>query len=279
MTKHTHFGCCCCHPKLSRRTFVSMAGASAFAVQTGMLNMASTLLGAPPKEERKAVVRVVFFRPKDQAKYWMSWPGNDYNADKQRAEFTRLLTEIAEDQGVQLDVDPAPLTDSLTRIMFKERVRPRHLIVDQGMQFKCEHFEDIWCNAMGIRPRFGAVARHGSISVVERFHRTFKELLEQILISEEPAEFKRQARSIVDRYNQERPHVTLGGRTPNEVYFSRPPANQRPRLESRQRWPRGSPCARPQVDVEGKPGDPLVFQMDCLEGRRHLPIIRTRRAA
>jgi hypothetical protein len=39
-------------------------------------------------------------------------------------------------------------------------------IVDQGREFKCEHFENVWCRARNILPRFGAVGRHGSISVV-----------------------------------------------------------------------------------------------------------------
>ena len=68
--------------------------------------------------------------------------------------------------------------------------------------------------------------------------------------------------------------VTLAGKTPNEVYFSRPADSEQPRHEPRERWPRGSPCAKPQVDVAGESGDPIVLDIDCLEGRRHLPIIR-----
>ena len=85
--------------------------------------------------------------------------------------------------------------------------------------------------------------------------------------------------TIIRWYNEHRPHETLGGKTPNEVYFSREAANEQPRLEPRQRWPRGSPCAKPQVAIDGEPGDPIVFEIDCLDGRRHLPIIRARRAA
>ena len=69
------------------------------------------------------------------------------------------------------------------------------------------------------------------------------------------------------------------GKTPNEVYFSRPAANKQSRLEPRPRWPRGSPCAKPQVGIAGNPGDPIIVEIDCLEGRRHLPIIRARHAA
>ncbi len=57
------------------------------------------------------------------------------------------------------------VTTAVTRIMFAERIRPKHLIVDQGPEFKCEHFENIWCKALNILPRFGAVGKHGSSAV------------------------------------------------------------------------------------------------------------------
>ena len=117
------------------------------------------------------------------------------------------------------------------------------------------------------------------IAVNERFHRTLKEYLALIDVPEEQAEFEHEAGLIIYWYNEYGPHDTFGGKTPNEVYFSRPAANEQPRLEPRERWPRGSSCAKPQVDIEGEPGDPIIFKVDCLKGRRHLPIIRARRAA
>jgi putative transposase len=171
------------------------------------------------------------------------------------------------------------VTTALDRIMLAEGIRPKHLIVDQGPEFKCKHFEEIWCKATNILPRFGAVNKHGSIAVVERCHRTLKELLRLITVPEDQSLFTREVGLIVHWYNEYRPHDTLDGKTPNEVYFSRPAANEQPRLEPRARWPRGSPCAQPQVGTEGEPGDPIVLEIDCLEGRRHLPVIRARRAA
>jgi hypothetical protein len=171
------------------------------------------------------------------------------------------------------------VTTALTRIMFAERIRPKHLIVDQGPEFKCEHFEKVWCKAMNILPRFGAVGKHGSIAVVERFHRTMKEILRRIAVPEDQCAFEQEVRSIVEWYKEHRPHDTLGGKTPNEVYFSRPASNEQPRIELRKHWPRGSPCASPQVGIDSEPGDAVVFEIDCYKGRRSLPIIRARRAA
>src|SRR5438034_629466 len=75
--------------------------------------------------------------------------------------------------------------------------------------------------------------------------------------------------SLVEWYNQFRPHMTLKGATPNEVYFGRFPANRRPRLEPRPHWPRGSPCAVPQVLVAGQPGDKFVLERRHHDGRAH----------
>jgi transposase InsO family protein len=151
------------------------------------------------------------------------------------------------------------VTAALDRIMSAEQVQPKHLIVDQGPEFNCEHFKDVWCKAKGILPRFGAVGKHGSIAVVERFHRTIKELLRLIVVPEDQSRFEHEVEGIIDWYNDARPHMTLNGKTPNEVYYSREPANEQPRVELRKDWPRGSPCARPQVGIDGDPGDSVFF--------------------
>jgi putative transposase len=171
------------------------------------------------------------------------------------------------------------VTTALATMIKRENAKPKHIIVDQGSEFYCDHFKKTWCEELEILPRFGAVGKHGSIAVVERFHRTFKEILRLMTIPEEQTEYEEEAQLIVDWYNEHRPHMTLDGKTPNEVYFSRPAASEQPRYEPRVRWPRDSPCAKPQVDIKGEPGDPILLELDCLEGRRHLPIFNVRRAA
>ena len=73
--------------------------------------------------------------------------------------------------------------------------------------------------------------------------------------------------------------MTLDGRTPNEVYFQLTPANRRPRIELRKRWPRHSLCAGPRTLVAGQPGDRFTLQINFQEGKRHLPIVSLKRAA
>ena len=96
------------------------------------------------------------------------------------------------------------VTAALDRIIAAEQVCPKHLIVDQGPEFDCDHFKNVWYKAKGILPRFGAVGRHGSIAVVERFHRKMKEFLRLIVIPEDQSQFEYEVACIIDWYNESR---------------------------------------------------------------------------
>ena len=137
-----------------------------------------------------------------------------------------------------------------------------------------------WCQRRGIRPRFGAVGQHGSIAVVERFILTMKQLLSGLtVVPLRRVSMRRELTAVSDWYNEHRPHMTLGGKTPNELYHDHYPANRRPRLEPREGWPRGSPCARPWALVAGKPGDRFSVKVEFHAGSRRRPIVSMKRAA
>jgi transposase InsO family protein len=167
----------------------------------------------------------------------------------------------------------------LARAIRESKATPKHLICDKGTQFNCRGFRH-WCRRSRIAVRYGAVGRHGSIAVVERFIRTLKEGLRLLVsVPMRREAFRRELTLLADWYNEFRPHAGLSGRTPNEVYFARFPATRRPRYEPRPRWPRGSPCAKPWALTRGQPGAQLELHVDYHAGRRHLPIVTLRRAA
>ncbi len=115
-----------------------------------------------------------------------------------------------------------------------------------GAEFDCGGFRD-WCSRKGIKPRYGAVGKHGSIAVVERLILTLKTLLGcMLLVPYRREAFKRELDLALGWYNHHRPaHPGLAGKTPNEVYYAEYSANRKPRYEPRSKWPRGSPCAAP----------------------------------
>jgi transposase InsO family protein len=157
--------------------------------------------------------------------------------------------------------------------------KPKYIITDSGKQFDC-HAYRTWCGAHVIEPGFGAVGQHGSIAVIERFFRSFKgECMRRILVPYNLDDVRHEIELYVTWYNNLRPHETLDGATPFEIHEGIQPANQLRRLEPRQHWPRGSPCAAPAVDIEGDPGIRFELHLEFVEGRKHLPIIELRKVA
>jgi putative transposase len=170
------------------------------------------------------------------------------------------------------------VTGFLDRVI-AQRGRPKHMISDKGSQFDCSQYRQ-WAADRSVRLRFGKVGKHGSIAVIERFIRSVKyECTRLLLIPFGLDEFRRELELYVIWYNDYRPHTTLDGKTPVEVFEELPPANEQPRFEPRATWPRGSPCAAPQADVNGEPGARPVLQVAFLEGRKHLPIVSLHKAA
>ncbi len=131
---------------------------------------------------------------------------------------------------------------------------PRYLICDKEKQFYCPSFR-AWCRSKGIWPRYGAVGKHGSISLIERLILTMKdECTRRIIVPFQRDRFHMELSVFFKWYARHRPHSGLGARTPHEVYSKR--------------WRR-----------KGILNGPAVPSVRFYEGRRHLPIVSVHRAA
>jgi transposase InsO family protein len=167
----------------------------------------------------------------------------------------------------------------LGRTIRQAGARPRYLITDQGKQFTDETFRG-WSRRRGIRQRFGAIGKYGSIAVIERLMRTLKqECTRRLLVPYSKPSFREELRHFSTWYNDIRPHDTLRAATPDEVYRGVPPACMQPRFEPRAKWPRHSPCAAPLVKIRGRPGARLDLHVSYVAGRQHLPVIALQRVA
>jgi transposase InsO family protein len=96
---------------------------------------------------------------------------------------------------------------------------PRHLVVDQGSQFTAREFREA-ARAHGIRIRYGAVGQTHSLGLIDRFFRTLKESLS--LRSIRPWDlpgFTHRLHLALVHYAYVRPHISLAGFTPIEVYY------------------------------------------------------------
>jgi transposase InsO family protein len=168
---------------------------------------------------------------------------------------------------------------SLGRAVRRSGRPPRYIITDKGRQFRCPSFQR-WCRHQGIRPRFGAIGKHGSLAIVERFMRSLKtECTRKMMVPVRLAAMQREVALYVLWHNRYRPSQAHGGRTPWEVHTGLPPANVGPRFEPRARWPSEAACAQPQAAIRGRRGTKLALVVSYLEGRRHLPVLELQEAA
>lgn len=155
-------------------------------------------------------------------------------------------------------------------------VTPKYIVSDRGAQFEAEYVA--WCERRGVRPRFGAVGKSGSIAVIERFFRSLKgEMLRRLpLLPMSLARMAREVGAYVAWYNDHRPHQGLGGRTPAEVRAGGRAAVDAQAWEPRPRYPlaRGDPRGR-RRRVKGC----LVLELGRVGDRPHLPIVALRRVA
>jgi transposase InsO family protein len=177
--------------------------------------------------------------------------------------------------------NPTTLTiqSFLESAIFNVGAAPKYIICDKGQQFWCDAFK-VWCDRLGITPRFDAVGQHGSIALVERFILSLKnECTRVILVPLRSESFCRELVWYADWFNQERSHSALGGKTPHEVYHDLLPANERPRYEPCARWPRTARCAFPHAPVAGNQGSPIRLDVRYDGARKHLPIVDLRLAA
>ena len=147
-----------------------------------------------------------------------------------------------------------------------ENGRPRDIVTDQGSQF--QKLYRAWCKARGIRYRYGAIGKHGSIAVIERFIRSLKyEHLKLRALPLANAPMQAALTLYGDWYNEHRPHQGLKGATPNEIYFQRQPARDGPRFEPRPRLRADALEPRASLHVV------------TVEGHPHLPVVELKTAA
>jgi transposase InsO family protein/DNA-binding transcriptional regulator YiaG len=96
---------------------------------------------------------------------------------------------------------------------------PRHAVSDQGPQFKSGPFLSALAR-LGIRHRYGAIGRTGSISLIERFFRTLKTIAG---LRGRPPLLRRDLEKRLGLtflyYLWLRPHQALAGATPAEVHL------------------------------------------------------------
>ena len=104
---------------------------------------------------------------------------------------------------------------------FTQHGAPRHLISDQDGVFISDAFRDLLI-PWGVKQRFGAVGKHGSIAVTERLIWTLKhEWLARVVLIRDLDHLGQLLADFEEYYNKRRGHQRLGGATPAMMYEGR----------------------------------------------------------
>ena len=142
--------------------------------------------------------------------------------------------------------------------------RPAHFVSDQARCFKGQVFRRK-LRRLGVKQRFGAVGKKGSIALIERLWRTLKDALGLRVLRPLVAEDLMATITLgLVHYAHFRPHQGLSGATPAEVYFDRTPSHL-------------SAIPPPRA----RPGDGPIdspFCIEYLDAERLLPVL-VRKAA
>jgi transposase InsO family protein len=141
----------------------------------------------------------------------------------------------------------------------KRHGRPTHFISDHARCFTGQVFRRKLVR-LGVKQRFGAVGKKGSIALIERLWRTLKDTLGLRMLRPSAAEDLAATVELgLVQYAYFRPHQGLGGATPAEVYLGRTPAHLAAIPP-----PRGRPG-------EGPMDSP--FRVEYLDAGRMLPVL------
>ena len=109
----------------------------------------------------------------------------------------------------------------LVRQAIREFGPPSWMVTDHGTQLTAKEL----CHELRRRRighRYGAVLRHGSISVIERFWKSMKqEYAHGLVLFRSLLAIQRKLLDYVHWFNEHRPHQGLDQRTPDDVYYGR----------------------------------------------------------
>ena len=113
----------------------------------------------------------------------------------------------------------------------EEHGAPKHIISDPASVFTGDVFAEL-LRRWNIKPRFGAVGKHGSIAVTERVIKTLKyEWLRRAAIIKGFDHLSLLCTEFETWYNSWRPHMTLDGLRPDDAYCSR--KTEKPKRDSK----------------------------------------------
>lgn len=175
-------------------------------------------LRRPAKRRLPKRVRVPLYVPKYPDTVWSADFVSDALFNSRRFRTFNVVDDFNR-QAMHIEIDTSITSTRLVRVFEQLRVQhglPQVLRTDNGPEFLGEAFTS-WAKSVGMAIRYIQPGKPNQNAFIERFNRTYRdELLNQHLFA--TLEDVREATyEWMIEYNEERPHDSLGDRTPMEA--------------------------------------------------------------
>jgi len=163
--------------------------------------------------------RIPLFVPRQPNEVWSADFMSDalYNSRRYRL-FT--VTDDFNREALHIEVDTSITSERLVRVferLQQERGLPKTLRVDNGPEFLGATFAD-WAQAAGMRIQYIQPGKPNQNAFIERFNRTLRDEILNLYLFNDLDEVREAVHWWMIEYNEERPHDSLGDRTPTEHY-------------------------------------------------------------
>lgn len=112
---------------------------------------------------------------------------------------------------------PSEKVVDILESIITERGKPDQIRVDNGPEFRSRLFCN-WCQSKGITIKYIQPGRPMQNAYIERLNRTFREDVLDAYLFETLEEVRILSDEWQDKYNNQYPHTSLQGRTPNAVF-------------------------------------------------------------
>jgi len=104
---------------------------------------------------------------------------------------------------------------------FEKHGAPKHIISDQANVFTGGAYAEL-LDHWDVKPRWGAIGKHGSIAVTERANKTLKyEWLKRVPVIMGLEHLERLCDEFSEWYNSWRPHMFHEGQRPDDVFYGK----------------------------------------------------------
>jgi putative transposase len=145
------------------------------------------------------------------------WSGKRFRTFNVIDDFNREALRIEIDTSL-----PAPRVVRALEQLVEIRGKPAVLRLDNGPELVSSALAR-WANGHGIELRFIQPGRPMQNGFVERFNRTYREEVLSCYVFETLGEVRRMTADWLTRYNEQRPHESLGNLAPRQYLMAKSP--------------------------------------------------------